>query len=117
MTPLSSDSEINKKLELLKEISATQAKLFSPGIESRFPDEEQKKKFKRFRLKWSMFVETVEIDIATVLVDELENNQVAFEDGIKAINEKIQEIDDTVGFLNLLERGLNILGRIINLTI
>jgi hypothetical protein len=64
-----------------------------------------------------MFVQTVEIEIATVLINDLENNQVAFKDGIKAINEKIQEIDDTVGFLNLLERGLNILGRIINLTI
>jgi len=117
MNTLSSNSEINKKLEFLKEISAIQAKLFSPGIESRFPDEEQKKKFKRFRLKWSMFVQTVEIDIATVLVNELEKNQVAFEDGIKAINEKIQVIDNTVNFLNLLERGLNILGRIIDLTI
>jgi prophage DNA circulation protein len=64
-----------------------------------------------------MFVQTVEIDIATVLVNELEKNQVAFEDGIKAINEKIQVIDNTVNFLNLLERGLNILGRIIDLTI
>ena len=117
MNTLSSNSEIDKKLEFLKEISAIQANLFSPGIESRFPDEEQKKKFKRFRLKWSLFVQTVQIDIASVLVDELENNQVAFSDGIKAINEKIQEIDDTVGFLNLLERGLNILGRIIDLTI
>ena len=64
-----------------------------------------------------MFVQTVEIDIATVLVNELEKNQVAFEDGIKAINEKIQVIDNTVNFLNLLERWLNILGRIIDLTI
>lgn len=117
MSTLSSNSEIDKKLEFLKEISVIQANLFSPGIESRFSDEEQKKKFKRFRLKWSMFVQTVEIEIATVLIDDLENNQLAFEDGIKAINEKIQEIDDTVGFLNLLERGLNILGRIIDLTI
>lgn len=117
MNTLSSNSEINKKLEFLKEISVIQANLFSPGIESRFPAEDQKKKFMRFRLKWSMFVQTVEIDIATVLVNELEKNQVDFKDGIKAISEKIQEIDDTVGFLNLLERGLNILGRIIDLTI
>ena len=114
---MSTPPEIDKKLTFLKEISGIQAKLFSPGIESTFSNEEEKKKFKKFRLKWSMFVQTVEIDIATVLVDELETNQVAFENGIKAINEKIQGITDTVQLLNLLEKGLNILGRIINLTI
>jgi len=41
----SSNSEIDKKLEFLKEISAIQAKLFSPGIESTFSNEEEKKKF------------------------------------------------------------------------
>jgi hypothetical protein len=117
MNTLSSNSEINKELEFLKEISAIQAQLFSPGIESRFSNEEEKKQFKRFRLKWSLFVGTVQIDIATVLVNELEENQVDFKDGIEAINEKIQDINDTVDFLNLLERGLNILGRIIDLTI
>ena len=115
MNDLSSNSDIKTRLEFLQEISLIQAKLFRPGIESEFPDEEQQKKFKKFRLKWSMFVQTVDIDIATVLVDKLEENQSAFEDGIEAINEEIQEIDDIVGLLNLLERGLNILGRIITI--
>ena len=102
MNSLSSNSDIKARLEFLREISLIQAKLFRPGIESEFTDEEQKRKFKKFRLKWSMFVQTVEIDIATVLVNKLEENQSGFEAGIQAINAQIQEIDDTVGFLNLL---------------
>lgn len=117
MNNLSSNADIKARLEFLKEISLVQAKLFRPGIESEFTDEEQKKKFKKFRLEWSRYVQTVEIDILSVLVNQLEENQPAFEAGIEAINQEIKEIDDTVGFLNLLERGLNILGRIIDLTI
>lgn len=117
MANLSSNAEIKERLEFFKEISLVQAQLFRPGIESEFPDDEQKKKFKRFRLEWSRHVQIVQIDIATVLVNQLEKNQSAFEDGINSINQEIQEIDDTVGFLNLLERGLKIIGRIVDLTI
>lgn len=117
MTTLSSDTEIRARLDFLREISLIQAKLFRPGIESEFPDEDQKKKFKIFRLEWSRYVQRVEIDILSVLVDQLEENRNAFEAGINSINQEIQEIDDTVGFLNLLERGLKILERIIDLTL
>ena len=40
-----------------------------------------------------------------------------FKSGIEAINGEVQNINNTVGFLNLLERGLKILERIIDLTI
>ena len=115
MSNLASNSDMKARLKFLQEISLIQSELFRPGIESEFTDEEQKKQFKKFRLKWSMFVQTVEIDIATVLVNKLEENQSGFEAGIQAINVEIQEINNTVGFLNVLERGLNILGRIVTI--
>ncbi|MEL4895020.1 hypothetical protein [Crocosphaera sp. Alani8] len=108
---------IEARLEFLKEISRIQSQLYTPGIESRFQDEQEKRKFKLFRLQWSMYVQRVEIDILSVLVDKLEENESAFKSGIEAINGEVQNINNTVGFLNLLERGLKILERIIDLTI
>lgn len=106
-----------KRLEFLKEISLVKARLFRPGIESEFVPDERKKKFKKLRLEWSRYVETVQIDILTVLVDRLEENESAFEEGIRSIETEIQEIDNAVEFLKSLERGLEILGRIVDLTI
>jgi hypothetical protein len=117
MNALSFESDIDKQLKFLNEISIVQAKLFRPGIESEFPNEDEKKQFKKARLKWSIYVQTVEIDIATVLVNKLEKNQDEFEAGVQSINKEIQEIDDTVGFLKLLERGIQVLGKIVNLII
>lgn len=114
---MSTLSLVEQKLKFLNEISVIQAKLFRPGIEVEFPDEAQKIQFKKSRLLWTIYVQTVEIDIATVLVAELEENKSDFEAGIESINEKIQEVDDTVDFLNLLGRVIEIIGRIINLKI
>jgi len=109
--------DIDKQLEFLRAISAVQVKLFRPGIESEFPDPEQKKRFKKHRLNWSLFVETVEIDISSVLVNELEANEVGLLSGIAEINQQIQEIDDTVGFLKLLGETLKIIDRVVQLLI
>jgi hypothetical protein len=109
------NSEIEARLKFLEIISLLQSKLYRPGIESQFLDPDQKKKFKFFRLNWTLYVETVQIDILSVLIDQLELNRSEFEAGIEDINAKIQEIDDAVSFLARLERGLMILGRIIRL--
>lgn len=114
---LPSNDDIKARLDFLKEISLVQAKLFRPGIESKFTNDTELKKFKKLRLQWTVYVETVEIDILSVLLDKLQENQSDFEDGIKGINQKIQNINDVVGFLNLIQRGLDILGQIIDLAI
>ena len=117
MSELVSNTNINKQLEFLRNISEIKVKLFRPGIESEFSDQEQKKQFNEQRLKWSNFVNQVEINIAAVLVDRLEQNEAAFEAGIEAINQEIQEINDTVGFLNLFKSTIATLGRIVTLPV
>ena len=108
-------SELNKRLQFLQKIKETQVKLSRPGIESKFSSSNEIEKFQEYRRKWKHYVETVEIDIATVLVDRLKQNEADFEAGIEAIDREIQQINDTVGFLNLFGRTIGILGRIIKL--
>lgn len=115
MQAMTSKSDINKQLEFQKQISDLESKLYRPGIESEFSDESQKKQFKLDRLQWSMFVRRVELDIASVLMDKLELNKAGFEAGIQAINQHVQAINDTVGFLDLLSCGLGIISKIIRL--
>jgi hypothetical protein len=111
------NSNNDKKLGFFKEIKDIQVKLFRPGIENEFQSQELKNKFIDYRLKWSDFVEKVEIDIANVLVNQLERNEGDFKDGIEAINQEIKKINDAVVFLNLLGRTIGILGKIIQLAI
>lgn len=117
MSELVSNTKIDKQLEFLRNISEIKVKLFRPGIESKFPNREQKKQFNEQRLKWSNFVNQVEIDIAAVLVDRLEQNEAAFEAGIEALDREIQEINDTVAFLNLFKSTIVTLGRIVTLPV
>ncbi len=66
-----SQSDIKSRLEFYNKISLIQIKLFSPGIESEFQNEQQLRKFKMFRLEWSKYVQIVQIDILSILVDKL----------------------------------------------
>lgn len=111
MTTVSSN--LNKQLEFFRQISDIEAKLFRPGIESEFSNEDQKRQFKLDRLQWSIFVRRVELNVANVLVNKLEENSEEFKAGIQAIEQKVQAIQDSVGFLDLLGRGLEIMSRII----
>ena len=115
MSELISNTNINKQLEFLRNISEIKVKLFRPGIEDEFPDREQEKQFNEQRLKWSNFVNRVEIDIAAVLLDRLEQNEADFEIGIEAINQEIKQLNDTVAFLDLFGRTIATLGRIVKL--
>ena len=116
MSELKSNPDLDKRLKFLKKIKETQVKLNQPGIERKFSDN-QIEEFKEHRRKWRNYVETVQINIATVLVNQLEQNEAHFEAGIEAINQEIQDINDTVSFLNLFGRTIGILGRIIKLAI
>jgi hypothetical protein len=117
MNSLPFNAAIEKELEFLAAIKSVQVKLFRPGIESEFPDEEQKKQFKKLRLQWTLYVETVEIDIATVLLGKLQENEENLKNGIENIQKEIQKVDNTVGFLNLLGRIIEILGVVVKLAI
>lgn len=108
-------SDLDRQLEFQKKISDIETKLYRPGIESEFSDENQKKQFKIDRLQWSMFVQRVEFNIANIIVSELEQNESDFEDGIQELNIKIQAINDTVEFLNLFSRVLGIVNRIVRI--
>ncbi|MEH2128404.1 hypothetical protein [Nostoc sp.] len=117
MSEIAFNIDSNKKLAFLKKISAIEKNLYQAGIESKFTDPKQKEKFKEYRSKWTSFVNAVNINTATVLVNKLEQNDKGFEDGIKAINQEIQEINDTVGFLEILSRTIDIFDNIVRLGI
>lgn len=106
----------NKTLEFYRKIKETEVELYKSGIESEFSDKDRSI-FQDYREKWRRYVDTVERDIATVLVERLKQNEADFETGIKAINQEIQEINDTVAFLNLFERTIATLGRIVTFPI
>lgn len=99
--------------EFLDEISAIQNLLTTPGILGKFPDEQQKKQFKKFRIEWKKLVNQTRIDLASILVSELQANEVELNKGIDAIAQEIQQLDDTVAFLNLLGKTIEILQKII----
>ncbi|MEH2215393.1 hypothetical protein [Nostoc sp.] len=117
MSEIAFNIDSKKKLAFLKNISAIDEKLYQIGVESKFTDPKQKEEFKNHRQKWTKFVNTVQINTATVLVNKLEQNEKGFEDGIKAINQEIQEINDTVGFLEILGRTIDIFDNIVRLAI
>ncbi|MEH2167824.1 MAG: hypothetical protein V7K41_14335 [Nostoc sp.] len=117
MSEIASNIDKNKQLAFLKNISDLENKLYEIGIESNFPDPKQKEEFKKYRQKWTSFVNTVRNNIATVLVNKLEQNEKGFEDGIKAINQEIQKINDTVGFLEILGQTIDIIENVVRLSI
>ena len=98
--------------EFLDKISEIQNQLTIPGILGKFPDDDQKRQFKQFRTEWKRLVSKTRINIASVLVSELKANEIELHEGIDAINKEIKKLDDTIGFLNLLGRTIEILGRI-----
>lgn len=98
--------------EFLNKISEIQNQLTTPGILGKFPDDDQKRQFKQFRTEWKRLVNETRINIASILVNELKANEIELNEGIDAINKEIKKLDDTIGFLNLLGRTIEILGRI-----
>lgn len=106
---------LEERQEFLDKISEIQNQLTIPGILGKFPDDDQKRQFKQFRTEWKRLVSETSINIARILVSELEANEIELNEGIDAINKEIKKLDDTIGFLNLLGRTIEILGRINNL--
>ena len=106
---------LEERQEFLDKISEIQNQLTIPGILGKFPDDDQKRQFKQFRTEWKRLVSKPRINIARILVSELEANEIELNEGIDAINKEIKKLDDTIGFLNLLGRTIEILGRIIKL--
>lgn len=113
MSEIVSNIDNKKQLEFLEKISGIEKKLHEPGIESKFTNPKQKEEFKKYCYKWTSFVNTVRNNIGTVLVNKLEQNEKGFEDGIKAINQEIQKINDTVGFLEIFGQTINFIEKIV----
>ncbi|MCC5627528.1 hypothetical protein LC613_04930 [Nostoc sphaeroides CHAB 2801] len=109
----------NKKAldEFFKTISKINTELNKPGIDSKFTVPEHQEKLKEYRLRLKKCVDTDRNKIAADLVNQLEQNEKGFEDGIKAINQEIQEINDTVDFLDILGRTINTIEKIVHVVI
>lgn len=101
-------------IDFFQKIKEIQVELYRPGIESKFPSN-QLEEFQEYRRKWRNYVETVQKDIADDLVARLKQNEADFEAGIEAIDREIQNLNNTVSFLNLFERTIATLGRIVTL--
>ncbi|MDZ8065510.1 MAG: hypothetical protein RMY64_07695 [Nostoc sp. DedQUE08] len=117
MSEIAFNVDNNKQLAFLKKISEIDKNLYQPGIERKFTKPEHKKKFNNYRGQWTIYVNTVRNNIGTILINKLEQNEKGFEDGIKAINQEIQEINHTGGFLEILGRTIDILDNIVRLVI
>lgn len=115
--PLTPAQRAKKAIEFFEKISAFEVKLYAIGIERRFTDPDELKKFKKFRLKWSFFVDEVQIDIATVLVDELQKLEDPLNEGIESLQNTIDNLQNTVNFLNLLGNVLGVIGQIVDVVI
>lgn len=103
-------------IKFLKKIEETKEKLYQSGIENKFPDD-QIEQFKDYRRQWTIYVEKARLKHFSELVEQLKQNEADFEVGIEAINREIQEINDTVAFLDLVGRTIATLGRIVTLPI
>lgn len=114
---MTTNNETKKMLEdlqeFLDEISAIQNQLTTPGILGKFPDDEQKKQFKQLRIEWKKLVNQTRINLASILVNELKANEVELNEGIDSLGQKFKELNDTVGFLNLLGKVIELLRKII----
>ncbi|MBW4612348.1 MAG: hypothetical protein KME21_03550 [Desmonostoc vinosum HA7617-LM4] len=110
-----SNENTKRRLDFHKKISNFDAKLYKPGIENKFADDGQKGSFTEKRIEFSKYVQCVERDIATILLNQLEANSVEFENGIDKLDQEITSIDNTIGFLDLFGRVLNTIGRIVRL--
>ncbi|MBD0385510.1 MAG: hypothetical protein ICV54_03010 [Nostoc sp. C3-bin3] len=117
MSKIASDSDNKKELAFLEKISDIENNLYQAGIESKFTDPKQKEEFKKYRLKWTSCVNTVRNKIGNDLVNKLEKNEKGFEDGIKALNQEIQKMNDTVGFLDIFGQTIDIIEKIVSLVI
>ncbi|MDZ8030703.1 hypothetical protein [Nostoc sp. DedSLP04] len=117
MSEILSNIDNKKKLEFFKKIKGIEEKLYEIDIESKFINPKQKEEFKEYRQKWTSCVNKVRNKIGTILVNKLEENEKGFEDGIKAINQEIQEINNAVGFLNIFSKTIEIIENIVGLVI
>lgn len=108
-----SDSQLNKKIEFLNRISAFAVLLFRPGTEEMFSGDANKQRFKDMRFAWHDRVEKERLSLAKFLIDQLELNEVAFDDGISSLEAQIDQINNEVAFLQLLDKTLKLLVRII----
>ena len=118
MLQQNSNFALNPREEFLDKIKDIEKRLYQPDIESKFSSNElELRKFKKYRGQWTIYVETVKNETLGELVERLEQNETHFEAGIEAINQEIQNLNNTVSFLNLFERTIGILGRIITLTV
>jgi hypothetical protein len=116
-TPLTPAQLHKKTLDFFEEISLFEIQLYAVGIESRFSNDEDLKKFKKLRLKWSAFVDMIQIDIATVLVGELQKLESDFQSGIESLKAETQSMKDAVKFLNLLSSVLGIVDKIVDFVV
>ncbi len=60
-----------------------------------------------------LLVNQTRIDLASILVSELQANEEELNKGIESISQEIKELEDTVAFLNLLGKTIEILNKII----
>jgi len=117
MSKIASNSDNKKQLAFFEKISGIDNNLYQAGIESKFTEPKQKEEFKKYRLEWTSCVNTVRNNLASVLVNELEKNEEGFEKGIEEINQEIQKINDTVGFLNFIGEMIKTVKKIVRLGI
>jgi hypothetical protein len=106
-------NSIEPRIKFFKEISAIRNMLYSPGIELKFENQVERAKFIRLRIKWTDYVNDILNDIASVLVDKLDENRQEFEAGIKQLKRTIKSVTDSAMFLQLLSNVLGVIAKVV----
>lgn len=108
-------NEIVKRLDALNKLQECQSKLYRLGIERSFSDGEQLSDFLEKRSQYTLYVNQAQLDLLTIIIDELKSNESGFNDGIKNLSAESEGISDTAGYLGLFATVLGILAKVINI--
>lgn len=102
------------KQDCLSMLKDTEVGLFAPGIEDNFQGLDLAR-FNEMRTRFTVFVDRFELAIAQDLIARLNANNPEFKQGIKDLQTELTNIQNSVKFLSLFARVLNVFSRVIGL--
>ncbi len=114
MTTTNNNDDI--KQNILNKLYKIESMLFCSGIEDEF-EGLSLVKFMGMRTQFMVYVDRFERIVFQELVNRLEANNPAFEEGITNLDSRLRDIQNTVAFLNFFGRVLTVFGRVLGIVL
>jgi|GEM_PF-5448662 len=102
------------EMDCFELLSSLETNLYSPGIESSF-NNNQLNQFNNYRSNYRNSVNQVRNHIASILLDDLQQDEGSLTSGISKLNSTINHINDQISFLNTLGNVVGLVGRIVKI--